>query len=153
VWAYGEFSKLIPTLEREGIIVVAGLPNDDFLNKIPKPFILVLDDLMGEIDPKRLADLFTKKSHHNNFCVIFLSQNLFDKAMRVPRSNAQYIFLMRAPVYYIFKLNCYIFKLQNDMLSIRNLAHQLFPRESSYFMDAYRQACSEPYGYLLGLRK
>lgn len=86
-------------MEREGVIVTAGLPSDEFLSKIAKPFILVLDDLMGEIDPKRLADLFTKKSHHNNFCVIFLSQNLFDKAMRVPRSNAQFIFLMRAPVY------------------------------------------------------
>jgi hypothetical protein len=85
-------------LERERVIVHAGLPSDEFLNKIPKPFILVLDDLMGEIEPKRLADLFTKKSHHNNFSVIFISQNLFDKAMRVPRSNAQFIFLMRAPV-------------------------------------------------------
>jgi hypothetical protein len=36
------------------------------------------------------------------------------------------------------------------MLSIRNLAHQLFPRQSAYFMDAYRQACAQPYGYLLG---
>lgn len=78
--------------------MTAGLPNDEFLSKIQKPFILVLDDLMGEVEPKRLADLFTKKSHHNNFTVIFLSQNLFDKAMRVPRSNAQYIFLLRAPV-------------------------------------------------------
>ncbi|KAL3084403.1 hypothetical protein niasHS_008558 [Heterodera schachtii] len=54
--------------------------------------------------------------------------------MRVPRSNAQYIFLMRAP---------------NDMLSIRNLASQMFPREQGFLMDAYRQACALPYGYLL----
>lgn len=113
----------------------AGIPNEELLKNIPAPFILVLDDLMGEIDQKRLADLFTKKSHHNNFAVIFLSQNLFDKALRVPRTNAQFIFLMRAP---------------NDMLSIRNLAHQLFPRENSFFLDAYKQACSNPYGYLLG---
>jgi hypothetical protein len=36
------------------------------------------------------------------------------------------------------------------MLSIRNIAHQLFPRESGYFMDAYKQSCSKPFGYLLG---
>jgi hypothetical protein len=36
------------------------------------------------------------------------------------------------------------------MLSIRNLAHQLFPRQSAYFLDAYKQACANPYGYLLG---
>jgi len=80
------------------VIVRAGIPSDEELKQVIKPFILVLDDMMGEIDPKRLADLFTKKSHHNNFTVIFLSQNLFDKSLRVPRTNAQYIFLMRAPV-------------------------------------------------------
>ena len=80
------------------MIVRAGIPSDEELKQVIKPFILVLDDMMGEIDPKRLADLFTKKSHHNNFTVIFLSQNLFDKSLRVPRTNAQYIFLMRAPV-------------------------------------------------------
>jgi recombinational DNA repair ATPase RecF len=85
-------------LEREGVIVRAGIPSDEELKQVTKPSILVLDDMMGEIDPKRLADLFTKKSHHNNFTVIFLSQNLFDKSLRVPRTNAQYIFLMRAPV-------------------------------------------------------
>uniref|UniRef100_A0A183BY71 Integrase catalytic domain-containing protein n=1 Tax=Globodera pallida TaxID=36090 RepID=A0A183BY71_GLOPA len=108
------------------------------LNKLPKPFLIVYDDLMGEIDAKKLADLYTKKSHHNNFAVIFLTQNLFDKAMRVPRSNAQYIFLMRAP---------------NDMLSIRNLATQIFPREQGFLIDAYKQACAEPYGGLVAARE
>uniref|UniRef100_A0A914I9T7 Integrase catalytic domain-containing protein n=1 Tax=Globodera rostochiensis TaxID=31243 RepID=A0A914I9T7_GLORO len=131
VWAYGEYSAQIPELERQGIIVHAGAPSDEMLNKLPKPFLIVYDDLMGEIDAKKLADLYTKKSHHNNFAVIFLTQNLFDKAMRVPRSNAQYIFLMRAP---------------NDMLSIRNLATQIFPREQGFLIDAYKQACAEPYG-------
>uniref|UniRef100_A0A183C7L2 Integrase catalytic domain-containing protein n=1 Tax=Globodera pallida TaxID=36090 RepID=A0A183C7L2_GLOPA len=121
----------IPELERQGIIVHAGPPSDEMLNKLPKPFLIVYDDLMGEIDAKKLADLYTKKSHHNNFAVMFLTQNLFDKAMRVPRSNAQYIFLMRAP---------------NDMLSIRNLATQIFPREQGFLIDAYKQACAEPYG-------
>uniref|UniRef100_A0A914H8N6 Integrase catalytic domain-containing protein n=1 Tax=Globodera rostochiensis TaxID=31243 RepID=A0A914H8N6_GLORO len=134
VWAYGEYSAQIPELERQGIIVHAGPPSDEMLNKLPKPFLIVYDDLMGEIDAKKLADLYTKKSHHNNFAVMFLTQNLFDKAMRVPRSNAQYIFLMRAP---------------NDMLSIRNLATQIFPREQGFLIDAYKQACAEPYGYLL----
>lgn len=117
------------------MIVCSGMPSDELIKRVPKPCIIVLDDLMGEIEPKRLADLFTKKAHHNNFTIIFLSQNLFDKALRVPRSNAQFIFLMRAP---------------NDMLSIRNLASQIFPKETSYFLDSYKQACANPYGYLLG---
>ncbi|KAL3092830.1 hypothetical protein niasHS_005254 [Heterodera schachtii] len=134
VWAYGEYSSQIPELERQGVVPHAGPPSEEMLKKLPKPFLIVYDDLMGDIDAKKLADLYTKKSHHNNFSVIFLTQNLFDKAMRVPRSNAQYIFLMRAP---------------SDMLSIRNLASQMFPREHGFLMDAYKQACADPYGYLL----
>ncbi|KAL3068649.1 hypothetical protein niasHT_038302 [Heterodera trifolii] len=134
VWAYGEYSAQIPELERQGVVPHAGAPSDEMLKKLPKPCLIVYDDLMGDIEAKKLADLYTKKSHHNNFSVIFLTQNLFDKSMRVPRSNAQYIFLMRAP---------------NDMLSIRNLASQMFPREQGFLMDAYRQACALPYGYLL----
>ncbi|KAL3078151.1 hypothetical protein niasHT_031320 [Heterodera trifolii] len=134
VWAYGEYSSQIPELERQGVIPHAGPPSEEMLKKLPKPFLIVYDDLMGDIDAKKLADLYTKKSHHNNFSVIFLTQNLFDKAMRVPRSNAQYILLMRAP---------------SDMLSIRNLASQMFPREHGFLMDAYKQACADPYGYLL----
>ncbi|KAL3114330.1 hypothetical protein niasHT_011731 [Heterodera trifolii] len=138
VWAYGEYSSQIPELERQGVIPHAGPPSEEMLKKLPKPFLIVYDDLMGDIDAKKLADLYTKKSHHNNFSVIFLTQNLFDKAMRVPRSNAQYIFLMRAP---------------SDMLSIRNLASQMFPREQGFLMDAYKQACADPYGYLLTTRR
>jgi hypothetical protein len=108
VWGYGEFSNLIPELEREGVIVCSGMPSDDLIRQTPKPCIVVLDDLMGEVEPKRLADMFTKKAHHNGFCVFFLCQNLYDKAMRVPRSNAQYIFLMRAPVSFCL-LHVYIF--------------------------------------------
>ncbi|KAL3078628.1 hypothetical protein niasHT_035111 [Heterodera trifolii] len=138
VWAYGEYSAQIPELERQGVVPHAGAPSDEMLKKLPKPCLIVYDDLMGDIEAKKLADLYTKKSHHNNFSVIFLTQNLFDKSMRVPRSNAQYIFLMRAP---------------NDMLSIRNLASQMFPREQGFLMDAYRQACALPYGYLLTTKR
>ncbi|KAL3071940.1 hypothetical protein niasHS_017233 [Heterodera schachtii] len=138
VWAYGEYSTQIPELERQGVVPHAGAPSDEMLKKLPKPCLIVYDDLMGDIEAKKLADLYTKKSHHNNFSVIFLTQNLFDKSMRVPRSNAQYIFLMRAP---------------NDMLSIRNLASQMFPREQGFLMDAYRQACALPYGYLLTTKR
>ena len=134
VWAYGEYSTLIPKLERMGYTVHAGSPSDEFLKMIPTPFVIVFDDMQGDMDAKRLAELYTKKAHHNNFTVIFLAQNLFDKIMRTPRSNAQYLILMRAP---------------NDMLSVRNLAHQIFPREGSFFLNAYKQACAQPFGYLL----
>lgn len=134
-WCYGEFGDHIAQMQgRPGWVLHEGSPSDAFLKGLPRPFVLVLDDLMGEIEPKRLADLFTKKAHHQNFSVWMLAQNLFDRVMRVPRTNAQFLILLRAP---------------NDMLSVRNLAQQLFPRQSPFFINAYQQACAEPYGYLL----
>lgn len=133
VWAYGQYnSEMMPRIESKGWILHEGIPTDEWLKQIPSPFILVLDDLMGE-DAKRLSDIFTKKAHHNNFCAIFLAQNLFHKSMREPRSNAQYLCLLRAP---------------NDMLSIRNLANQLYPKQGHILLDAYAQCCAHSYGYL-----
>jgi hypothetical protein len=37
----------------------------------------------------------------------------------------------------------------NAVLQIRNLGNQLFPRQLSYFLDAYEQAVKNNYGYLL----
>ena len=68
--------------------------------------IVILDDLMLNARKEYLTSLFTKKSHHRNLSVIFLTQNLFQKKIKVARNNAQYIILMRAP---------------NAALQIRNL--------------------------------
>jgi hypothetical protein len=37
----------------------------------------------------------------------------------------------------------------NSMLSIRNIGVQLFPRQLDFFLSAYSQATSKPFGYLL----
>ena len=121
-------------LEKRGVNICHGVPADELLNRLKKPLLLVLDDLMLSMGDKPLTELFTKKSHHQNMCVIFVTQNLFDKSLRVARTNAQYIFLMRAP---------------NAALQIRNLGTQLFPRQLPYFLDAYNKATENPYGYIM----
>jgi hypothetical protein len=121
-------------MEKNGILVHQGVPKEEWLAKIPKPFILVLDDLICEIDQNRLESIFVKNSHHQQFCVIFLTQSLFNKKMSVPRRNSHFIFLMRQP---------------NDMLSVKSLSTQLFPREAAYFQEAYKRATEKPYSYLL----
>jgi len=63
-----------------------------------------------------------------------VTQNLFEKLLRVPRNNSQYIILTRSP---------------NSVLQIRNLGVQLFPKHLAYFLDAYNKATKEQYGYLL----
>jgi len=124
----------VTDLEKQGALVHPGIPSDEWLARVPKPFIYVLDDLVCDIEQKKLESIFVRNSHHQKFCAIFLTQSLFDKKLRVPRTNAHFIFLMRQP---------------NDMLSVRNLATQLFPRESAYFLDAYKKATDRPYSYLL----
>jgi len=134
LYCYGEYHSYIPKLEGSGVHVFPGVPPDDLLLSQPKPFILCLDDIVYQINEKTLTELFTKKAHHQNFGVILITQNLFEKNIRVARNNAQYIILMRAP---------------NAVLQIRNLGNQLFPRQLSYFLDAYDQAVKNNYGYLL----
>jgi len=125
---------VITDLEKGGVHVHSGVPSDEWLSKIERPFIYVLDDLICDIEQRKLESIFVRNSHHQQFCTIFLTQSLFDKKMRIPRTNVHFIFLLRQP---------------NDMLSVRNLSTQLFPREGAYFIDAYKKATEKPYSYLL----
>jgi hypothetical protein len=134
LYCFGEMSEAVPVLQKAGINVFAGVPPEEVIKRQPKPLLLILDDLLLSIDEKYLSELFTKKSHHQKFAIVFVTQNLFEKKIKVARQNAQYIILMRSP---------------NSALSIRNIGIQLFPRQLDYFLDAYRQATKQPYGYLM----
>ncbi|KAL3111828.1 hypothetical protein niasHT_011115 [Heterodera trifolii] len=127
-------NSAVPALQKAGVDVYAGVPSEELLKRLAKPLLVILDDLMLSIDEHYLSDLFTKKSHHHQFAVVFVTQNLFEKKIKVARLSAQYLVLMRAP---------------NSLLSIRNIGVQLFPRQLDFFLDAYRKATARPYGYLL----
>nr|CAD2194224.1 unnamed protein product [Meloidogyne enterolobii]CAD2197302.1 unnamed protein product [Meloidogyne enterolobii]CAD2205823.1 unnamed protein product [Meloidogyne enterolobii] len=134
LYCFGEMNNIVPLLQKSGVGVFAGVPPEELIKKYPKPLLLILDDLLLSINEKYLSELFTKKSHHQNFSIIFVTQNLFDPKIKVARQNSQYIIVMRSP---------------NSMLSVRNIGVQLFPRQLDYFLDAYRQATKHPYGYLV----
>ncbi|KAL7075398.1 hypothetical protein ACQ4LE_005042 [Meloidogyne hapla] len=133
LYCYGEYNSLVSDLQREGISVYSGVPSEEIIKKQEKPSLIILDDLLYSIDEKHLSELFTKKSHHLNFGIVFVTQNLFEKKLRVARQNSMYLVLTRAP---------------NSALSVRNLGVQLFPRRLDYFLDSYRQATRENYSYL-----
>lgn len=134
LYAYGEYHSNVPVLERAGISTHPGLPDDETLRQAEKPLLLIMDDLMLASNEDYLSNLFTKKSHHQNIGVIFLTQNLFDKNLKVARNNSQYIVLMRAP---------------NSALGIRTLGGHLFPGKVPFFLDAYNKSTEALYGYLL----
>ena len=53
---------------------------NDARHRIPEDILLVLNDLMAQSGKgKRIADLFTKESHHRNLSVIYIYivQNIF----------------------------------------------------------------------------
>lgn len=133
-YCYGEFNSAIPKLNKMGVIVHHGIPDDDFLNKRKKPLLLILDDLMLTMDKKYLDLLFTVKSHHRNIGVIFVVQNLFDKNIKTARDNCQYLILMRSP---------------SSVRQVRDIGTSLFPHKTKNFMEIYDRATGKLYGYLL----
>lgn len=133
LYCYGEFNSLVPDFQRIGVAVYSGVPPEELINKQQKPALIILDDLLYSIDEKYLSELFTKKAHHQNFGIVLVTQNLFEKKIRVARQNSMYLVLTRAP---------------NSALAVRNLGVQLFPKKLDFFLDAYMQATKENYTYL-----
>jgi hypothetical protein len=98
--------------------------------------LIIIDDLMDETD-QRVASVFTKKSHHRNISVMYIVQNLFHKGKyhRAISLNAHYMVLFKTP---------------RDVSQIYSIAQQMFPRNSTYRLQAFAAATSEkPHGYLL----
>lgn len=80
--------------------------------------------------------LFTKKCHHYHITVIFLTQNLFaqGRCARTIALNIHYLVL---------------FENKRDESQSSHLGKQLFPGFAQAFVEAYEDATSKPFGYLL----
>jgi hypothetical protein len=85
---------------------------------------------------KRIADLFTKGSHHRYLSIVYIVQNRFHqgKEMRNISLNAHYIVLFKSP---------------RDKQQISMLARQINPGKVQEFMRSYEDATSRPHGYLM----
>jgi ABC-type dipeptide/oligopeptide/nickel transport system ATPase subunit len=113
---------------------------EDLINSLDfdKNNMIIFDDQMHDIvNDITISNLFTKKSHHKNITVIFLTQNLYPKSkyMRDISINSSYIVLMRNPV---------------EILQIKSLSNRI--DVSSYhcsLLQAYKEATKQPYSYLL----
>ena len=123
-----------------GIEFNQGIPDDidnaDY-SDVSQRNLIVLDELMAQSSKdKRIADLFTKVSHHRNLSIIYIVQNIFHqgKEMRNISLNAHYIVLFKSP---------------RDKQQISMLARQVNPGRVQEFMRSYVDATSRPHGYLL----
>lgn len=118
-----------------------GVPEETQIRQLARQhdghLLLVLDDLMIGLRASLLDVLFTRGSHNWGCSVLLVTQHLFaSKELRIARNNAHYLVLMRNPA---------------GALQVRNLATQIFPgaKAHRFFMEAYEDATSEPFGYLL----
>ena len=82
---------------------------------------------------QRIADLFTKGSHHRNISIVYLTQNVLpqEKACRYIALNTQYPVLFNNPI---------------DRLQVAILARRIYSSTSE-------EATSRPYGYLIAYLK
>ena len=137
IYCYGEYQKEFDEFP-SNVELVEGFPNNlSELTKGHDNSLIVLDDLMSQCsnDP-RVADLFTRGSHHPGISVVYLTQNLFPpgKLSRTISLNSHYMLIFRNP---------------RDSLGIATLAKHMFPKHIDYLLEAFRDATGKPYGYLL----
>ena len=106
-WCFGQWQPLYDNIRMKipWIEFVSSIPdyldNQHYIND-SKRNILVFDYLMTEAKcDQRIADLFTKGSHHRNISVIYLTQNLFPqgKACRDIALNTKYMVLFNNPIH------------------------------------------------------
>lgn len=135
IWCYGMYQELYR------VPIDGAVANVTYVKGFPETTdscdVLVLDDLQSTAgDDKRLADLFTRYSHHRNVSVFFVVQNLFlqSKHMRTVSLNSHYLILLSS---------------RRDRGQVSRLATQLFPGETKYFLSAYKSALSRDYGYIV----
>jgi hypothetical protein len=142
IWCYSESQPLhekITKISPLPIRFLPGLPDIDEITQGDtnyEPKLLVLDDLMTQKSGNQIVDLFIKHSHHKNLSVIFILQNLFhqSKGMRDISINAHYLILMKNP---------------REKAQINYFARQFLPENSKFVNEAYLDATSEPYSYIL----
>jgi hypothetical protein len=148
VYCYGELNENLLLMQKEAatmngqqrpqLHVHHGCPKEEQVQNWAREangrLLLVLDDLMVGMRQPFLDTLFTRGSHNWGASVVLVTQHLFTRELRVARNNSHYIVLMRNPA---------------GALQVRNLATQLFPSQSAYFMEAYADATKGHFGYLL----
>ena len=139
VYCYGVYDPNYSKLP-SGTELVEGLPTKEelILWSTNEPHLLiVLDDLMKEsVENKDVSQIFTRGCHHMNMSCLFVTQNLFaqGKEARAIALNTTYLVL---------------FKNVRDKNQITCLGRQMFPGKKSEFLDAYEDATSPSYGYLI----
>lgn len=137
VWCYKEWQSAYAQLQEQEphMQFIQGIPDDDdeLVDDTSIPHLVVFDDMLGEKDEEKIKIWFTRKGHHRNTSVVYITQNMFQqsKASRTLSLNAHYMIL---------------FQNTRDKGQIKVLANQI---QLPHLLPAYQDATSVPHGYLL----
>ena len=137
IYCYSEYQQTFNDPPGGDVTFHHGLPTMEELEEYvdmfeTKHFLIIYDDLMKEFAQSELMmDVATKLSHHRNFSVINITQNIFiqGKAARSQSLNSGYYILTRTT---------------RDLRQIATLGSQLFPGKSSQFVAVYKDAVDNP---------
>ena len=134
IWCYDKFPPAADHIDKE-IKFVDGLPDVEDMLDDSKRTIIVIEDLMSETN-RSVSKLFTKRSHHRNVSMIYVSQNLYskNKENRTISLNTHYLVL---------------FKNSREVSQIACLGRQIYPYDSKHFHEAFNDATLQPHNYLL----
>ena len=131
VWCYREWQKAYEDIR--DVKFVKEIPQDDevLVSDTSERHLLVFDDMMGSGDA--IVDWFTRKAHHRNTSVVYITQNVFDRGAhhRTISLNSHYMVLFKNP---------------RDKSQVDVLSRQLKLPCMNY---AYQDATGRPHGYLV----
>ena len=133
IWHYSELQPAYESM-RDDVTFKKGVPTETQF-KSYSGNLVIIDDLMSEMGSVS-SDIFTKHVHHNNMSVIYIVQNLFNRAKnhRTLSLNSNYIVLFKNP---------------RDKAQVTYLARQVFPHKPKILQQAYNDATRHPHSYLL----
>ena len=142
LYCYGVSQPLFEKMRREvaHITFHEGLPSietiEDFAGDKPHSLV-ILDDLHQDfVQERQMETLLTMSCHHKNMSVIFINHNIFyqGKHARTMALNTSYSVLFRNV---------------RDQSQVAVLGRQMYPNKPGKLVEAYNDATSQPYGYLL----
>ena len=134
-WYYGIIHP--PKIPRVNMILHKGL-TDGWSGDIKPLDMIVLDDLFVEAaNNKEVTNAFTRLAHHTPCTILFITQNVFHHSTesRTRALNTHYLVLMKNP---------------RDASQISYIARQMFPKNSNFLVESYRDATSgNAFSYML----
>jgi len=142
LYCYGIYQPLYDVMEQNLSFITfhEGLPSEEVLNDLADENVcnlVVLDDLMTSVTSSpEMENLFVKGMHHRHLSLIYLNQNLYCKGKhsRTINLNTHVLVLMKNP---------------RDLTQLQCLSRQAFLGKGGFLMEAFRDATSYPYGYLV----